>query len=664
MSRAAIVALALKGRRNGDGYLCRCPVPAHGQGKGDRNPSLLIRDGDIEGRVVIHCFAGCDPRDVLAVLRARALLQDHGDDPKSARRHTRARPDTSDPTLPLRTPPDADGRPKFFVADDGGPRVSIDELRRHVFRRNGAAVRIKIKYQAGRFSNWYRVRDADRANGWQAAKPADYGGVPYMTLGTNPFDPEVADDPLYWPEGEKDVDSLSRAGALAFTFGGVGDGLPPNAVEHIAGRHVVILADNDDAGRKHAQEKATRAHGVAASVRIIEFRDLAEKSDVSDWLALGHTADELSAVADAAPLWSPPIASKSTTRARELVFACLADIKPASVKWLWPDRIPRKFVLFTGPPDAGKTLTAIDISARITIAGTWPDGSGRAPLGRVIILTAEDGIADTIRTRAEAAGADLNRILCLQSTIGEDGNRSVFSLQADLARLGEKISTLGDVALVIVDPVTAYLGAGKIDTHKTSDVRAVLSPVTEFADELGITVLGLTHPPKNGGGKAINAATGSLAFIAAARSAYLFTIEAETGRTLVLPIKNNLGPRRDGLAFRISQRSITEEIIAPYVEWDSDPVTVTADEALAAESSVIEDHSALDEAMDFLREELQAGEVEAAIVETQARKAGIAIKTLKRARKKLGVISRREGFGKDGKFFLSLTRDHRGPKTA
>ena len=59
-----------------DGYLVPCPVPSHGKGRGDRSPSLRISDGDT--RVLVHCFAGCDPRDVLDVLRRRGLLDDGG----------------------------------------------------------------------------------------------------------------------------------------------------------------------------------------------------------------------------------------------------------------------------------------------------------------------------------------------------------------------------------------------------------------------------------------------------------------------------------------------------------------------------------------------------------------------------------------------------------
>jgi hypothetical protein len=74
MADAAAISRALKGSKTGDGYLCRCPVPTHGQGKGDRRPSLSVRAGD--HGLLVHCHAGCDARDVLDSLRQRGLLDD------------------------------------------------------------------------------------------------------------------------------------------------------------------------------------------------------------------------------------------------------------------------------------------------------------------------------------------------------------------------------------------------------------------------------------------------------------------------------------------------------------------------------------------------------------------------------------------------------------
>jgi len=88
---ASEISRALRGQRSGDGYLVSCPVPDHGKGRGDRRPSLSIRDGD--RGLLVHCHAGCDPRDVLDALRQRGLLDDR--DPM--RRHIEPRPKPEEP---------------------------------------------------------------------------------------------------------------------------------------------------------------------------------------------------------------------------------------------------------------------------------------------------------------------------------------------------------------------------------------------------------------------------------------------------------------------------------------------------------------------------------------------------------------------------------------
>ena len=135
-----------------------------------------------------------------------------------------------------------------------------NETRRHTFLRKSEPVRVKVKKEAGDYANWYRV-----AQGWQAAKPAGYIDCPYF-VSVDPFDSELASQILFWPEGEKDCDSLAARGELAFCFGGCGDGLPNFDTQILVDRHLVILADNDELGRLHAERKAMLAHPIAASV--------------------------------------------------------------------------------------------------------------------------------------------------------------------------------------------------------------------------------------------------------------------------------------------------------------------------------------------------------------------------------------------------------------
>jgi AAA domain len=285
----------------------------------------------------------------------------------------------------------------------------------------------------------------------------------------------------------------------------------------------------------------------------------------------------------------------------------LAGIDPKPVEWLWPGRIATgKLTLLAGDPGLGKSQIATYIAARITGADEeWPDG-GQAPLGNVVILSAEDDIADTIRPRFEAAGANLDRVQVITGVRTKENGRRTFSLQADLALLGAKIREFGNVRLVIIDPITCY--CGKVDGNSTTDIRGLLAPLNEFAEHYRVAVIAISHPPKSApGGKALYAVTGSLAWIAAARTAFTVAEDADMpGRRLFLNSKNNLAPLAAGIGYRLVQR-IGQGMQASYVDWDNAPVTVTADQALAATAGGSETGEAGRDAEEFLREFLAGG---------------------------------------------------------
>src|SRR5438128_5920911 len=98
--------------------------------------------------------------------------------------------------------------------------------------------------------------------------------------------------------------------------------------------------------------------------------------------------------------------------AEPLPYVRVADVEPESVEWLWAQRVPRgKVTLLDGDPDEGKSCIALDLAARVSSGAPMPfDPTPRTAAGAAI-LTAEDGLADTIRPRLEAAGADLARIV-------------------------------------------------------------------------------------------------------------------------------------------------------------------------------------------------------------------------------------------------------------
>ena len=190
--------------------------------------------------------------------------------------------------FPAPTKPDEEGKPRFMPAGDEGPRLREDEKRRHIYKRGGVPVRIKIMTRGDRRAfNAYRVTDVHGRTGWQYRKPEGFRSVPYLAGDLD------GSSTVYWPEGEKDVDSVGKRGGCAVTFGGVGDGLPAGCEQYFANKHLVILADNDEEGSDHAEVKAALAFGVATSVRVVGFPELEKKQDVSDWFEAGHTLQDL-----------------------------------------------------------------------------------------------------------------------------------------------------------------------------------------------------------------------------------------------------------------------------------------------------------------------------------------------------------------------------------
>jgi hypothetical protein len=557
---------------------------------------------------------------------------------------------------------------KIHLWGDDGPPAPADEIRRHVYAANRCPTRVKIKFRDGRYVNWYRVFSNGTPIGWRAKKPDDYTAIPYVSAALNPFDPELIADEILWPEGEKDVDSLSNLNFPAFTFGGGGDGLPDGIGPHLKGRRVVILADNDEPGRAHAEKKATVALTAgAASVKILHFPELSSGEDVSDFIAQGGTVEQLMARIEATPIWSPSasVPSPADGYRNALLSRCAAEIKPEKIEWLWPGRLARgKHTCIAGEPGTGKSQLTIAVIAALTTGGLWPCGEGRASTGNVIILSAEDGAADTITPRLMAAGADLTRVHIVSAVRNADGSRRTLNLQNDLELLERKISEIGNVCLVVVDPVSSYLG--KTDSHKNSEVRGVLEPLSEMAERTRVAILSVTHFSKSGANsttKALHRFIGSIAFTGAPRVALAVIEDVEQpGRLLLLHAKNNIAKAPQGLAFRVEQCFVDDGILASRISWETEPVAITANEALAADAS--SNRAVGNEAVEWLQELLAHSSLPAKQVRSEADAAGYSWATIRRAKKAAGVEAFREGGTADkGHWVWCLSAAVPGPET-
>lgn len=337
------------------------------------------------------------------------------------------------------------------------------------------------------------------------------------------------------------------------------------------------------------------------------------------------------------------------SRNTKLMVACAANIPPEPIEFLWPGRFAiGKLSLIAGEAGLGKSQITISMAAAVTTGGPWPCGEGNAPLGSVLFLCAEDGASDTVVPRLIAAGADLTKVFIVTAVRGDEGKgRRAFNLQSDLEHLEAKITEIGDVRLVGIDPISSYLGP-KVDSHVNAAVRGVLEPVSEMASRLRVAVVSVTHPPKGTGTTAINRFIGSIAFVAAARAAFMVTHDPDdSNRRLLLPVKNNLAPLGKGLALRLEQRIVGDHgkgIVASSVVWESSPIDMTADAALqAADAQASGGKSAGTEAEKFLKEVLAAGPISQKAVKAAAEGAGLAWVTVRRAKDRLGIKPNKDG---------------------
>jgi hypothetical protein len=309
---------------------------------------------------------------------------------------------------------------------------------------------------------------------------------------------------------------------------------------------------------------------------------------------------ERAALVEAVAAVDPSRPTPGDESAWDVVLVRVDTVERQEVRWIWPGRVPLgKLSVVAGDPGLGKSFLTLAMIATVTRGAPWPDDP-RTPTepGSCVLLSAEDDVADTIRPRLESAGSYLDRVHVLTTVKQPDGSFAPFNLKVDLPRLEDAIGRLGDVRLVVIDPVTAYVGA--TDDHKNAEVRGVLGPLADLAARCGVAIILVTHLNKSGGGKALYRFTGSLAYIAAARAGWLVVKDHDNPmRRLLLPTKNNLAPDPTGLAYQIRDGA---------VQWEPDPVGVTADEALAGEAKpATERNSDADKASRWLKTFLAAG---------------------------------------------------------
>ncbi len=320
----------------------------------------------------------------------------------------------------------------------------------------------------------------------------------------------------------------------------------------------------------------------------------------------------------------------------EEIGQLLSGVEPEEVSWLWPSWLALgKLALVDGDPGLGKSAMTLDLAARVSSGKAFPDDAECEPAG-VVLLSAEDGLADTIRPRLDAAGADTSKILALATVPDEEGHDRLLSIPEDLLLIEKGIRRVG-ARLVVVDPLMAFL-SGDTNSHRDQDVRRALAPLAGLAEKTGAAVLVVRHLNKAAANNPLYRGGGSIGIIGAARMAFVVGKDPQDeNRRVLASTKNNLAMPPSSLMFGLEEA----ESGSVKVNWLGQS-KVSAKDILATPQDQ-EQADSRSEAVEFLEEVLVEGPVPAAQVKEEAEDAGISERTLARAKKTLGVMSYREG---------------------
>ena len=324
---------------------------------------------------------------------------------------------------------------------------------------------------------------------------------------------------------------------------------------------------------------------------------------------------------------------------KESMLMSMAEVEKETVEWLWYPYIPYgKITIIQGNPGDGKTNLALKIAACVS-SGTPLPGLPELEQQKVIYLSAEDGVRDTLKPRLEELGANTQNILFFKE---EDKPTSLSQRAIEIAL------DMSGAKVLIIDPIQAFMGS-RTDMNKANEVRETLRPVGELAEKYKCSIILIGHLNKAQGLNSIYRGIGSMDFTAISRSILLVgRHKDDSGLRIFVHNKSSLGPQGPSQAFRLDG--------ANGFEWVDGYDDVTPDDILyASRNQKARTETKLDMAITFLKSYFtDHTEVEAKKIQEMAKNKNICKRTLDEAKKYI------PGLGSDKKgdvWFWILNKD-------
>ena len=484
MSAQQIATTLGNAKKVGNGYLASCPVPHHGQGNGDKNPSLSVTDGE-DGNILFKCHGGCDQHEVFSTIKEMGLL----------------------PQLP--------DRPEYLASVKPIPLVAVPTLEQewHYTDEEGVSLFVKQRYKTydakGKTYKTLRVMPDNTRVG----KLGDCRIVPYRL-------PEVLQAVsdgrvIYICEGEKAADALCSLGVVATTSHAGAGGWNPDLNQYFTGANIVIVPDNDVAGWNYAHKIVESLIGTTKSIRVLDLPLTNPKEDAYEWVnRYDGTRSLLAQIAKACPvvestaqvqtpqrLIETPETPQNQPQEQEtprLLVESWDSIKDEPVEWLVESILPKKaFIALYAPPASYKSFIALDLAEAIATGREWM-GYRIPKKGAVLYICGEGHGGMGARVKAckiQNQSPDGTNLYIIRAQLNLRSSPEDFAELLDA--INELVAQIDEpLELIILDTLMRMSGGG-FNENSSEDMGAFITQTGKLQEIYECALLVIHHSGKD-----------------------------------------------------------------------------------------------------------------------------------------------------------------------